>query len=61
MVLSIDEDSCIGCGLCVNMAPTIFAIKNNKAIIIDDNISSDLEELAQEAQDTCPVEAIVIS
>jgi len=43
------------------MAPTLFEMKNTKAVGIEDNVSADLEELAREAQDSCPVEAIIIS
>ena len=61
MIITVNEDTCIGCGLCVNMAPTLFEMKNTKAVGIEDNVSADLEELAREAQDSCPVEAIIIS
>ena len=61
MILSVEEDSCIGCGLCVNISPTVFEIERNKAFIAEHNIPADLEEKVHEAKDSCPVDAIIIS
>ncbi|NQT75626.1 MAG: ferredoxin, partial [Candidatus Omnitrophica bacterium] len=32
MKVKVDEELCVGCGLCVNAAPDIFEMKEDKAI-----------------------------
>ncbi|MBU1863285.1 MAG: ferredoxin [Candidatus Omnitrophica bacterium] len=61
MLAVIEEKKCVGCGLCANVVPDLFEVKDKKAIVIIDMIPSELEEIAQEAKDSCPVEAIMIS
>lgn len=58
--LKIDENTCIGCGLCVTLAPKTFRMdEDNKAEVI--NQAGDPEEKIQEAIDSCPVTAITQS
>ena len=56
-MVEVDEDTCIGCGSCVAVAPDIFEIGDNgKAEVINDEST----EEAQEAADVCPVDAITV-
>ena len=54
--LKVNADSCIGCGLCVNMAPDAFALN-------DEGKSEAIAEMEDSAADevvaSCPVAAIV--
>ncbi|MFZ5366120.1 MAG: ferredoxin [Patescibacteria group bacterium] len=53
----VDKDVCIGCGLCVTIAPKTFRLrKDGKAEVI--NPPGDEEEKIKEAVDSCPVGAI---
>jgi ferredoxin len=53
MAITIDADKCIGCGLCVNLAPEVFEMSDDgKAVVI--NPSADAGDIASQ----CPVEAI---
>lgn len=52
----IDKELCIGCGLCVSVAPKNFRLDENyKSQVTDESID---EEKLREAKEACPVEAI---
>lgn len=59
MKVVIDQDGCIGCGLCVNTCPEVFEMN-------DDNIAevykqpTEVTDEVQEAVDGCPVQVISI-
>ncbi|MFP4115783.1 MAG: ferredoxin [Candidatus Aenigmatarchaeota archaeon] len=56
-MVEVDEDTCIGCGSCVSVAPEIFEIGDNgKAKVIKDEAT----EEANQAADVCPVDAITV-
>lgn len=53
----VDENSCIGCGLCTQLCPKVFALQDNgksKAV----NPSTDDDNCIQTSIDSCPVNAI---
>ena len=53
----VDQEKCIGCGLCVTIASESFDfVDSGKAEVIDPRGNS--EEEIQEAVDSCPVDAI---
>ena len=53
----VDQKSCIGCGLCLALAPKIFRLgKNGKCQVINQSAGSEKE--IQEAIVSCPVRAI---
>ncbi|MCE9674875.1 ferredoxin [Paraclostridium bifermentans] len=57
----VDKDICIGCGACTGICPEVFDMDNDGlAIAIKDQLKSELEDSAVEAQDGCPVSAIII-
>jgi ferredoxin len=59
MKTSITRDLCIGCGLCAEICPQIYAIADDMtAYILLDRIPAELETIAQEAGEACPVSAI---
>lgn len=55
----VDQDTCIGCGMCVSLAPEVFAIdpESGKAMVIDENAP---EAAAAQAIEMCPVNAISV-
>ena len=52
----VDQELCIGCGVCAELCPAVFEIREDKSWVIDpDNCDScDCEEAAA----SCPVSAI---
>lgn len=53
----VDQDICIGCTLCTQICPNVYAMQDNgksKAI----SPSNDTEEKIQQSIDSCPVNAI---
>lgn len=59
MKIKVDQEKCIGCGLCANMCPEAFRL-NNKGK--SEGISKDNKhkECAKKAEASCPVVAIKI-
>jgi ferredoxin len=61
MKVVIDADKCIGCGLCAQVAPDIYEMQGDKAIMKVDEISEDKSADAKSGAEQCPTEAIIIS
>lgn len=61
--VSVDQNLCIGCGLCESTCPEIFSIDQSdfKARLKDGANLGDCSEKAREAEENCPVKAIKVS
>lgn len=58
MKANVNQDTCIGCGLCPSICPEVFDMKDDgKSHVIVDEVPSDAEESAAEARESCPVDA----
>ena len=57
MKVSVDEDTCIGCGLCAGTCPEVFDLDGSVAKVIAQPTAEN-EASAKEAADGCPVDAI---
>ena len=60
MKVSIDEDICTACGLCVDTCPEVFDMGDEVAEVTAEEVPPEHEEAAQQAADECPVEAIIV-
>ena len=58
MKASVDQDNCIGCGLCVSSCPAVFSMEGVVATAIADAVPPAEEENASAARDECPVSVI---
>jgi ferredoxin len=58
MSIKVDDNKCIGCGLCVNMCPKTFKINSSGKSEV---VSNQDEDCARNAANSCPVDAIKIS
>lgn len=57
----VDQAGCIGCELCVQICPDVFAMENNLAQVTLDVVPADVEDDCRAAAKACPVAAITIS
>ena len=62
MKVTIDQETCIGCGLCPSMCPDVYEMDDasGKAFVKVDVVPADLEASAREAAQSCPVDAIAV-
>jgi ferredoxin len=54
----VDEETCIGCGLCAETCPEVFEMNDDKAHVKVDEVPADVLESCKEAAENCPVEAV---
>jgi ferredoxin len=60
MRVTVNEEECIGCGLCVETCPDVFELKDDKAVVKMEDVPENLAESCREAAEECPVEAIQV-
>jgi ferredoxin len=60
MKISIDEESCVGCGNCVEICPDVLEMQDNLAVAKITDVPGNLQACCREAADSCPVEAVII-
>jgi len=58
MKATVDEKTCIGCGLCADTCPQVFEMRDGVAKVIADPVPAAAEADCLEAAKRCPVEAI---
>jgi len=58
MKFKVDQDSCIGCGVCEAECPEVFEMADDKAQVKLDPVPEEHQEAALSAEGSCPVEAI---
>jgi ferredoxin len=56
----VDEETCIGCGLCAETCPEVFDMSDDKAQVKVGEVPENVRETCKEAAENCPVEAIQI-
>ena len=55
----VDQDTCIGCGLCPSICEEVFALNDEgKAHAIVNEVPTACEDAAKDAESSCPVSAI---
>ena len=58
MQIVVYSTKCVACGLCVNMHPDIFKMKNDHIEVVKEKIPKMLEKEIEELIEQCPAEAI---
>lgn len=59
MRVKVDPELCIGCGACVSTAPEVYDWDDNgKAVAVEDDVPTEMEDEVREALESCPTEAI---
>ena len=59
MKVYVDEDICIGCGLCAGICPEVFEMNDNGKATAANAVTPDNEDAVKETMDSCPVSAIL--
>jgi len=61
MKARVNEDLCIGCGLCESICPSVFKMNDRGfAEAVETELDDSVAEDVKEAQAQCPVEAIEV-
>lgn len=61
MKVKVDDEACVGCGLCVHICPEIFEMEYEHALAISPDVPSRMEDVCKQAADDCPSSAIIIT
>jgi len=57
--VKVDPEECIACGLCISLAPDVYDWDDEgKAKAIEGDVPEEQKEVAEEALESCPTEAI---
>lgn len=57
----VDESLCIGDGICADICPEVFEMRDdNLSHVIDENPGEELQGKVREAADACPTAAITV-
>lgn len=61
MKVKVDEDLCLGCGICEGLAPDVFSLANEPfAEVLVDVVPAEMEDDVRQSAEECPEEAIII-
>ena len=60
MIATVDKDKCVGCGLCGDICPEVFEVKEGVAIVLVEKVPDSAQATCREATTGCPVEAIIL-
>ncbi len=61
MKVKVDEELCMGCGVCPSVCPEVFEMADDgKAKVLVDEVPGIAEDSCREAVDSCPEAAIKI-
>lgn len=58
MQANVDENTCIGCGLCIGTVPEVFRMNDDGKSEAYQEATPENESMVQDAIDSCPVSAI---
>lgn len=61
MKARVNRETCIGCGMCVDICPKVFRMSDDKAAANPDAVPKDAEETCKQAAEGCPVGAIDVT
>ncbi|EEX48862.1 ferredoxin [Jonquetella anthropi DSM 22815] len=58
MKVSINEERCIGCGVCIQIDPDVFSLASSRGVA--KVIRPEGNSLVSQAMTSCPVDAIIV-
>lgn len=61
MKITVDQGSCIGCGMCIDMCPNVFEYnESGLSTAKSSEVANENIDLVKDAADCCPVDAIKV-
>jgi len=60
MKAKVNPETCIGCGICVNVCSEVFRLEDGKAVVIVEIVPAGSYATCRQASEECPVQAIEI-
>jgi ferredoxin len=61
MVAKVNQETCIGCGVCVDHCPEVFELNDDGCAITQvHQVPAELKEKCREASANCPVDSICL-
>lgn len=61
MKVKVDQENCIGCGMCIDICPKVFKYNDEgKSEPVSEEVPEDLKDKTLEAKNVCPVDAIEV-
>lgn len=60
MKAKVDQDTCIGCGLCTSICSEVFEMNDDGKAEAITEVTENLKDDAEEAASSCPVDAITV-
>ncbi|MFV0465295.1 MAG: ferredoxin [Lachnospiraceae bacterium] len=60
MRAEVDQELCVGCGLCANTAPDVFVMDELGKARAHGEVTPDVEDYARTCEELCPFNAIRI-
>ena len=61
MTVIVDQDTCIGCGRCIEICPAVFYLDESigKSVVLDEE-ACEYTGCCEAAEENCPVHAITV-
>jgi ferredoxin len=60
MKATVDKGLCVGCGICFDVCPEVFAMDGDQAVTIVDKVPAGVKDTCRDASQQCPGGAIQI-
>ena len=61
MMVIVDEDLCLGCGICEGLAPEVFSLANEPfAEVLVDPVPEEYQQAVRQSAEECTEEPIII-
>lgn len=57
----VDQEGCVGCGLCADTCPEVFEMDESVAKVIVETVPEENADSCREAASACPVEVITVT
>ena len=60
MKVRINTELCAGCALCEDIAPEVFAMEDDVAKVLVEEVPEEQQDVVREAAEQCPSQAIEV-